>query len=364
MTTPQKECPPSTQPELTTDQPRKRGRPKGSKNKPKESSAASEKPPNTTTKKPKKRGHDTSVPPVATIEDKNNSIEATEENEMSISVTWTEALHDTIIKEITDNPEIKQGLFPSPGTVVYDADGNIVKSNSKPKTEYHWKLARLVFEQDEKYEEVFEATTQTVAGQTNMIKKVNQAKAYLGQTREGLTSEEQIDMSLTNGFTTKWAEIQETVPYFFDMKNLIGERPNQTPVGLSNSVTTNDTSILLKGQSSDDDTTSDTSDEEGEEIEDDEINDDDESFGPKKGKSAPGKVRRKTKQTPADRFIEVEKESEATAHEKLLNQRLKVKRRNELEVAKVQAKAQVKIVKEKAKMEFAIKKRQMELDHE
>ncbi|THU79017.1 hypothetical protein K435DRAFT_811066 [Dendrothele bispora CBS 962.96] len=253
---------PRTSPDPENNPPKKRGRPKGSKNKSAtntDSVAASK-----SKKSTKKRlTAQPDVPPVETLQE----TQASAVTELSVRIDWTTDRIDALINGITDNPEIKQGLFPSPETVAHDQYGNIVKANSKPKTEYNWKLAKVVFEFDEDYADVFMSTTGATAGQNywagkiknkleEMIGKVNKYKNEMGETGAGLTSAEQIDMSLTNGFTTKWAmltyptasaQIREDCPYFFEVRNLLGERPNQTPVGLGNGGTINDTTYLLDG---------------------------------------------------------------------------------------------------------------------
>ncbi|KAJ4473465.1 hypothetical protein C8J55DRAFT_562990 [Lentinula edodes] len=66
----------------------------------------------------------------------------------------------------------------------------------------------------------------------------------MGQTGEGLTSEDQIDMSLSNSFTTVWSKVKKNFPYYFIVREIVGERPNITPVGLRNAKTPIDTSFL------------------------------------------------------------------------------------------------------------------------
>ncbi|THU86875.1 hypothetical protein K435DRAFT_804763 [Dendrothele bispora CBS 962.96] len=238
-------------------QKRKPGRPKGSRNKTQASStsAPSQNAPTDAAKDQKKRKHKAKT----TKERLSEPAEAEPDDsvENAVRLKWDDDLIDSMVSAITDDSVIKQGLFPSPGTVVYDKHGNQIKSNSKPKSEYHWLLAKAIFENHSKYGDSFKAASHTAGEQAwwknkiknkldDMIRKVNKAKEEMGETGNGLTSEEQIDMSLTNGLTTKWAEIKEQVPYFFEMKALLGERPNLTPVGLGNSSTDNDTSFLLK----------------------------------------------------------------------------------------------------------------------
>ncbi|KAJ7233358.1 hypothetical protein C8J57DRAFT_1250014 [Mycena rebaudengoi] len=63
--------------------------------------------------------------------------------------------------------------------------------------------------------------------------------AEMGQTGAGIQNAAQIDMSITNSFMTKWvvAEIADSAPWFFDMRDLIAERPNLVPTGLGHSST-------------------------------------------------------------------------------------------------------------------------------
>jgi hypothetical protein len=51
---------------------------------------------------------------------------------------------------IEDSPVIKQGLFPLPGKNMTVAQGG-----SKPKTEYQWALAEILFSNHEKYKDIF-----------------------------------------------------------------------------------------------------------------------------------------------------------------------------------------------------------------
>lgn len=78
------------------------------------------------------------------------------------------------MQELTDNPEIKQGLYPGPGTMGMDCDGNpITKSNSKPKAEYQLMLAQALFgNADHGYQTQFEADAREVSGQKWWANKV------------------------------------------------------------------------------------------------------------------------------------------------------------------------------------------------
>ncbi|KAJ3862654.1 hypothetical protein EV359DRAFT_65448 [Lentinula novae-zelandiae] len=152
------------------------------------------------------------------------------------------ALQETLLKEISDNPEIKQGLFPSPGTIGRDEDGNpITRSNSLPKSEYYFMLATAVFgNETSKYYAAFDL-------ESCVVKNYKKWKEIMGQTGEGLTLEDQIDMSLSNSFTTAWSgpgKAKKNFPYYFIVREIVGEHPNITPVGLGNAKTPIDTSFL------------------------------------------------------------------------------------------------------------------------
>lgn len=79
---------------------------------------------------------------------------------------WNDALVEILLKELTDNPEIKQGLFPAPGTVGRDKEGNpVTKSNSRPKNEYYFMLAQAVFgDENSKYKDIFANEAKDASG--------------------------------------------------------------------------------------------------------------------------------------------------------------------------------------------------------
>lgn len=71
----------------------------------------------------------------------------------------------------------------------------------------------------------------------------------MGQTGEGLTSADQIDMEKDNELTNKWAIIRSSCPWFFEMRDLIAERPNIVPAGLGNSTDVIDMAAYTNGTS-------------------------------------------------------------------------------------------------------------------
>ncbi|KAJ6626607.1 hypothetical protein B0H10DRAFT_1941628 [Mycena sp. CBHHK59/15] len=80
----------------------------------------------------------------------------------------------------------------------------------------------------------------------------------------GIQHSSEIDMSVANTFTTKWAlvqlndtsipaEISDGCPWFFDMCNLIVQHPNLVPAGLGHSSTGFDAGVIMPGSAAMDD---------------------------------------------------------------------------------------------------------------
>jgi hypothetical protein len=61
-----------------------------------------------------------------------------------------ENLSWSLIAAITEDPDIKQGLFPSPG-----ANSSSAKGGGKTKTEWHWRLCDVLFSQHPDYAAAF-----------------------------------------------------------------------------------------------------------------------------------------------------------------------------------------------------------------
>ncbi|KAJ7677409.1 hypothetical protein B0H14DRAFT_2656078 [Mycena olivaceomarginata] len=66
-----------------------------------------------------------------------------------------------------------------------------------------------------------------------------------GKTGAGVQNAAEIDMSVTNVFTTKWAEISAKCPWYFNMRNLIGQRPNLVPTGLGHGSSTVTAGVIM-----------------------------------------------------------------------------------------------------------------------
>ena len=56
---------------------------------------------------------------------------------------WTKDLTWKLVNGILDDAEVKQGLFPTPG-----GNLSLSKGGSKNKSDYHWALANIIFEDD------------------------------------------------------------------------------------------------------------------------------------------------------------------------------------------------------------------------
>ncbi|KAJ7018602.1 hypothetical protein C8F04DRAFT_1198739 [Mycena alexandri] len=66
----------------------------------------------------------------------------------------------------------------------------------------------------------------------------------MGQTGAGIKRAAEIDTTKKNLFTTKWAEISAVCPWFFEMRELIAQRPNVIPIGLGHSATGFDQDVM------------------------------------------------------------------------------------------------------------------------
>ena len=154
-----------------------------------------------------------------------------------LSCSWNNdvELSESLITIITDDQTIKQALFPSPGS-----NSSSSKGGGKPKTEFHWMICKLLFTNHSVYSEAFKKVELcnnakkkaalrrtwgnkiknrlvkyvpysdssirclTANGLCRMIKITNAHKETMGQTGQGISHRDQIDMSLLNELTTKW----------------------------------------------------------------------------------------------------------------------------------------------------------------
>ncbi|KAL0569210.1 hypothetical protein V5O48_012756 [Marasmius crinis-equi] len=270
---------------------------------------------------------------------------------------WTTDLSFELLNTITDDPTLKKVLFPG-----VDQNASYSEGGGMTKKEAHWLTAVALLGEKEQF------------------------SADIATAKEKGAA----------GLTDPWTGIREEKPWYFEMKALLAERPNITPVGIGNSTTTLDVEgDIVPGP---------RTDEEGEGGEastgtshagsgsDKSDDDDDEDIGgreqtagsridkpaPKKatpapvataqpGKSQPAeKPEKKTaKKTKFQEFAELELAEEKSRGKELENQQLNTLKRHEqvtwegkVEVAREERKAAER------KMKHEMKMKRMEQQHE
>ena len=75
-----------------------------------------------------------------------------------------------------------------------------------------------------------------------MLCQYKEVREEIGETGAGVTGEEEIDEGST--LANKWIEVKERCPYFFLLRDLLGERPNVTEPARANSKTQLDLNCL------------------------------------------------------------------------------------------------------------------------
>ncbi|KAI0739816.1 hypothetical protein C8Q80DRAFT_1274843 [Daedaleopsis nitida] len=151
-----------------------------------------------------------------------------------IYVDWDKdnhALSWSLLSAITDDLTIQNALFPPPGASQSTRNGG-----GKPKMDYYWKLYNVLFSMHLEYNQ--EPSRKTV-------KLVNKARTTLGKTGEGLDRASNITNTLPEHWRNKWDEIQSSCPYFFELRDLIAQRPNDCLAGVGHAGTQIDTSAVL-----------------------------------------------------------------------------------------------------------------------
>ncbi|KAJ7916580.1 hypothetical protein B0H13DRAFT_2448116 [Mycena leptocephala] len=139
---------------------------------------------------------------------------------------------------ISEDADIKRSLYPPCGPNV-----STKKGGGKPKVNAQWEFAVLLLGSMEKYKDVIVACqTQEKLVIANKIKNRlgSMAKIIRDFDKEmGETVQKAADINtdVTNIFTTEWAEISDKCPWYFEMRNLIGQRQNLVPTGLGHSNT-------------------------------------------------------------------------------------------------------------------------------
>ncbi|KAJ7757169.1 hypothetical protein B0H14DRAFT_3896186 [Mycena olivaceomarginata] len=219
--------------------------------------AAAEGHESTTTTKKKRGGPKKSEPepepkpePEIDVASATEADGADEIDEDGIELTWK------LITAIEENQLIRDSLFPPVGAPKI--------TGGKPKSDYQYQLATLLFAKHPKYEAAFAkaVTSKDKKPWYTKVKNrldylVKKARVYIdqmGQTGEGIEKEE--DIHPGTAFTTKWDKIKREFPWFFHVRSLIEERPNLMPTGLGNDESEVDLSLLLTSDRDGDDTSS------------------------------------------------------------------------------------------------------------
>ncbi|KAJ6518431.1 hypothetical protein DFH09DRAFT_1331909 [Mycena vulgaris] len=149
---------------------------------------------------------------------------------------WDFDLTWTLINAIEEAEEIQDGLFPGVGA----------------------SSAMICFAKHLKYKEVYAKAILPKQLEAWRDKIKNRAKALVKRRREHITTMEETGAGMTTEdkilpgteLRTKWVEylIKADSPWFFAVRTLIASRPNLQPVGLGNTDTEIDISILLRTQ--------------------------------------------------------------------------------------------------------------------
>ncbi|KAA1470051.1 hypothetical protein DENSPDRAFT_669018 [Dentipellis sp. KUC8613] len=151
---------------------------------------------------------------------------------MSTRVDWKDnTLTWSIITAIEDDEKIRSGLFPGPGKTPSTANGG-----GKAKTDWYYQIAEKTFKDHEEYSEPFAKATSAKAKAKwsekikNRLDKLSKLTIEhirtLDKTGEGIQCEADI-WECDNQFVNKWREVKASFPWFFEMRDLVGSRPNR-----------------------------------------------------------------------------------------------------------------------------------------
>ncbi|KAI0737911.1 hypothetical protein C8Q80DRAFT_1209190 [Daedaleopsis nitida] len=169
------------------------------------------------------------------------------------------ALSWSLLTAITDDEIIQNALFPPPG-----ATQSVKNGRGKPKANHHWKLCKTLFLDHAEHGATFQAvvesgdtslkkkwTTKVKNRLARMVKRVNAAREILGKTGEGIEHASDILDTVPSEFKNKWEEVQAMCPYFFELRALIAQRPNNNPTGIGNTESEIDLTVLGVGSAND-----------------------------------------------------------------------------------------------------------------
>ncbi|KAH9925508.1 uncharacterized protein B0H18DRAFT_955038 [Fomitopsis serialis] len=193
---------------------------------------------------------------------------------------WDQTLTWALITAIGEDGDISCSLFPGPG-----ANTSTTNGGGKKKTEFHFALTVILFENHEEYGDDFArieaekgkvktALRRTWTGKIKnkisvLIRETRKHMAMMCDTGEGLTSQELEELQVTDpDLYNKWLyspRVQSEVikaefPWYRELRDLIGNRLNSNPVGLGNSRSDVDVSVLSNGPQATSDTESEDAD--------------------------------------------------------------------------------------------------------
>ncbi|KAF8226580.1 hypothetical protein L208DRAFT_1380137 [Tricholoma matsutake] len=213
---------------------------------------------------------------------------------------------------------IKQGLFPASGT-------KSQLSNTAVKNDYLWMLCEAVFEEHPNYE----------------------------KTGEGISSHNQIDMSLDNMFTNKWGLGNNDTPV--DIFTILPGIDAETEEDVDKKDNGFDENIAEYAKKYTNDL-----DSQGSDVKDDSI----EAQVPTKCKvghpsQLPSNLKKKSL---VDQFADTSKAEEETAQKRIELRKEKVVAEKDMKVVSIKAKAAIEMKKQELKAQYALEK--MRLEHQ
>ncbi|KAF8147407.1 hypothetical protein K438DRAFT_2027741 [Mycena galopus ATCC 62051] len=177
------------------------------------------------------------------IHDSSDDSEPEYTTASQIKIDWDNERSEKLLALIMEHTHIKRALFPPCGPNASTANGG-----GKSKASAHYDLCKLLLGEEAEYKDVLDRADSNPKNRTVLGLKIkNRLRAMtrttrdyiteMGETGAGIDNAAQIDMNVSNAFTNKWAEIRKDCPWFFDMRNLIAQRPNLVPTGVGNSTT-------------------------------------------------------------------------------------------------------------------------------
>ncbi|KAJ7603361.1 hypothetical protein FB45DRAFT_1090526 [Roridomyces roridus] len=171
---------------------------------------------------------------------------------------WSDPqLSEQLLAEIIGDAGIKRALYPPPGPNPSTKNGG-----GQTKVASYFELCLRLFGENPKYKAALEHTRGEVKTKyadkiknrlRHMAKTTKRFMNEMGETGAGIRAAADIDMSVSNALTNKWQEILPVAPWFFDMRDLMAQRPNLVPTGLGHSASGIDDDVLGTGNAHADD---------------------------------------------------------------------------------------------------------------